>query len=271
MSIPPQQSSMYSNMSTGGGGVSVGGGGGTMPSPMAHMPPAPTAQVGRGFPPTAMAHAGGQPGLSMGMTSVSGTGGAPSLSGLQGPPPLAHAGGLSISDAFEGLGGTGDTGSISSYRASSPVPSSGFQMAHSYDQSAYSNTLPNQAPRATLIVPESASTLEQQPAAKQSSQSMTTVQLASSYDMGEANEELQKLRDALQKLQAENISLKANMGNMTDEEHDVQKELNATIAEVTKLASELTKSRAQVLASKSRLLESTAELKAANEKKGYVA
>ena len=57
---------------------------------------------------------------------------------------------------------------------------------------------------------------------------------------------------------------------MTDEEHDIQKELNATVAEVTKLASGLTNVRAQVLASKSRLLEATAELKAAQQKKGYV-
>jgi hypothetical protein len=220
----------------------------SMPSPMRAGPPLTVSSVGGGG---GMSVPGGPP---------------PPLSGLQGPPPLTQQfGGVSISDAFEGLGaGVGDTGSISSYRATTPVlaPSNGFgaaaatsgagmpslNLAADHDKEHVEKSAPPPAP--TMV---------------------TSAQLASSYDMGESSEELTKLRNALQKLQAENISLKAKMGSLTDEERDIQKELNATVAEVSNLANELTKTRAQVLASKSRLLESTAELKAAKEKKRYVA
>lgn len=97
----------------------------------------------------------------------------------------------------------------------------------------------------------------------------TSQQIKDSYNLGEASEELTKLRAILQKLQAENISLKATMGSLTEEEKDVQKELHGVVAEISKLSNELTSLRAKVLAAKSRLLEATAELKANNEKKGY--
>jgi hypothetical protein len=173
---------------------------------------------------------------------------------------------MNISDAFEGLNPAGDTGSISSYRASTPV-----QTTKSFDHSAPgSNAIPSpgQQPRATFMnadEQERAPVPSPAPAPPQ-----TTKQLASSYNMGEANEELEKLRGVLQKLQAENISLKAKLGTMGEEEKDIQKELSATIAEISKLSSELTTLRAQVLASKSRLLEASAELNAAKEKKKYV-
>jgi chromosome segregation ATPase len=94
----------------------------------------------------------------------------------------------------------------------------------------------------------------------------TNTDYIASYKMGGSTDELQKLKEALQKLQAENISLKASMGSLSLDEQDTQKELNATVAEVAKLSNELTKTRAQVLASKSRLLQAAAELKAAKEK-----
>jgi hypothetical protein len=181
---------------------------------------------------------------------------ASAFSGLAGPPPLTKTGGLSISDAFEGLDavgggsgglggshfGGGDTGSISSYRAATPPPAA-------------------MAPKVTTIPEVSAQDLNESRAPKE---------FVASYDLGDSHVELKKLREALQKLQAENISLKATMGNLGAEEQEVQRELNATVAEVTKLSHDLTKIRAQVLASKSRLLEATAELKAAKEKTTYV-
>lgn len=87
--------------------------------------------------------------------------------------------------------------------------------------------------------------------------------------MGEASEELVKLRAILQKLQAENISLKATMGGLTEDEKEVQKELHSVVQEISKLSHDLTSLRAKVLAAKSRLLEATAELKAGHEKKRY--
>jgi len=93
-----------------------------------------------------------------------------------------------------------------------------------------------------------------------------TEQLAASYYMGDDRTELDKLKDTLQKLQAENISLKAQMGSTTEEEREVKEETIATIEEISRLTSELAELRGRVLAAKSRLLESTAELKAAKEK-----
>lgn len=208
------------------------------------------------------------------------------LSGLAGPPPLTHqVGGLSISDAFEGLGGggAGDTGSISDYHATNQhstahpttTMAANMEASASSPMHAYSHPPPHQQQQQLSAVTTLEHDDEDEVNGEHAAHRVpvpatvkTTAQLAASYDMGGASEELVKLRNALQKLQAENISLKAKMGSMTDEERDVQKELSATVAEVSNLANELTQTRAQVLASKSRLLESTAELKAAKEKKG---
>jgi len=222
---------------------------------MASSPASPGGipSPGRGPPPlpSGFGAGGGRGPPSSGMM---GGGASSSLSGLPGPPPITQqAGGLSISDAFEGLAtGNGDTGSISSYRATTPVVT---QNTPSYVHSNHDDE-PSKPPEPVSEDSEPA------PAPK------TSIQLASSYDMGDTHEELVKLRAILQKLQAENISLKARMEGMTEEEKDIQRELSATVSEVSKLSSELTTLRAQVLASKSRLLEASAELKAAKEKKG---
>lgn len=92
-------------------------------------------------------------------------------------------------------------------------------------------------------------------------------QLAQSYNMGDDAIELDKLKGTLQKLQAENISLKAQLGSLTEEEKEVQKEVVATIHEIGGLSDELTGLRAEVHEAKSALLEATADLKASNEKK----
>jgi hypothetical protein len=95
-------------------------------------------------------------------------------------------------------------------------------------------------------------------------------ELASKYDMGDNAMELDKLKAQLQKLQAENISLRASLGSMTEEEKEVQKEVGATVAEIGKLSGELTTLRAQVLATKSVLLEATADLKGHKKKKAII-
>jgi Cytoskeletal-regulatory complex EF hand len=260
VSIPEPSAMPYMGYGGGGGGgmSAAQAGFGVLPSPAVAPKSMPSPMRAAGPTPTVSSMGGG-------VSMPSGL--APPLSGLQGPPPLTQQlGGVSISDAFEGLGGgAGDTGSISSYRATTPVlaPSNGFGVSAAPTTGAGMPSLNLAAANhdeepAVKLAPPPAPTM------------VTSAQLASSYDMGESSEELTKLRNALQKLQAENISLKAKMGSLTDEERDIQKELNATVAEVSNLANELTKTRAQVLASKSRLLESTAELKAAKEKKRYV-
>eukprot|EP00541_Cyclophora_tenuis_P006082 CAMPEP_0116565754 /NCGR_PEP_ID=MMETSP0397-20121206/14068_1 /TAXON_ID=216820 /ORGANISM="Cyclophora tenuis, Strain ECT3854" /LENGTH=475 /DNA_ID=CAMNT_0004092551 /DNA_START=35 /DNA_END=1462 /DNA_ORIENTATION=- len=85
--------------------------------------------------------------------------------------------------------------------------------------------------------------------------------------MGDDLSELSKLKETLQKLQAENISLKAQLGSMSQEERDVARETAATVEEISKLSNALISVRAEVLAAKTKLLESTAELTAAKEKK----
>lgn len=281
--VGTQDGSVAAGSMMGGGGpppIQVGGGsnGEGLPSPQAMRSP-------QGLPsPQSMMQAPSSPQQqqqhtmqmsSMPQPSSSGDGGIPSpgggggrppvasnmsnLANMPGPPPISQMGGVSISDAFEGLGG-GDTGSISSYRATTPYE----QQQTSYEQHNNPNVAsPKQSPKAEAA-PAPA------PASRTIESPKTTKQLASSYNMGEAHEELEKLKAVLQKLQAENISLKATMGSMTEEEKDIQKELSATVAEVSKLSNELTTLRAQVLASKSRLLEASAELKATKEKKEYV-
>jgi hypothetical protein len=169
-------------------------------------------------------------------------------------PPEVATSGMSISDAFEGLSTTsGDVhqSSLPAYVPDTPKHAYAFSAVPEEPPQVESPYAPP-APAPAWVAPPAPSTKS----------------LASSYDMGTANEELEKLKNVLQKLQAENISLKAQMGSMSEEEKDVQRELGATVAEVGKLSSELQTSRAQVLASKTRLLEASADLRAAREKKG---
>lgn len=187
---------------------------------------------------------------------------APAASGpppLQGPPPLEPRGGMSISDAFEGLGGGVDTGS---YAASAPpvVASASFDSG-----------IPDPEPVAPPSpAPRSMPTPMVEPTPVAAPPAPSTTQLASNYSQGDSHQELDKMKAVLQKLQAENISLKAQLGTLGDDEKQVQKELHATVDEIGRLSQVLTTLRAQVVAAKSKLLESTAELKAAQEKKGYV-
>lgn len=270
---PASQPAMSSTMSMGGPPPSTPERSQFQQQPMSAMPSPTMGAMSNIAPPPQMMTNTMPPSMPT-TNSISGGGGASTMAG---PPPLSQPGGVSISDAFEGLDGIGggmgdvmknptasgfhytaggDTGSISSYHASTPEVSTKHHLT--FEQ------------RADIVV-ETIS----DPAPEQYSNHVDTTinhsgnankDYVTSYKMGDSNSELQKLKEALQKLQAENISLKASMGSLSLEEQDTQKELNATIAEVTKLSNDLTKTRAQVLASKSRLLQAAAELNAAKEK-----
>lgn len=175
----------------------------------------------------------------------------------------SHAGGMlqsstgaaSISDAFEGLvTGGGDTESISTYKG----PSSQIHLSNSFEtnNSEFQSLQP--------------STYEHAPAHAPITSAAPLPKTRTSNRTDDSSSGTEELRAALQKLQAENISLKAKLGTMVGEDDDVRKELMKTVAEITGLSNELTTLRAQVLAAKSRLLEATGELTAANEKKRYV-
>ncbi|CAB9509662.1 Epidermal growth factor receptor substrate 15 [Seminavis robusta] len=255
--------------------------------PQAQLPPAQQQQQphGQQYPPAAPAYNSQQP--SIPDPSDGGMQGGMNPSGMAGPPPIAKPGGLDISDAFEGLSTTSDISSL-------PPPATGFGSlggggggfgSGAGNEPSYGGTsatafssmeqpspqlgpTPSPAmaspPQMHEPPPMTMSAPAPEPAPK------TSEVLAQSYNMSDNTGELDKLKTVLQKLQAENIALKAQLGTMTEEEKDVQRHINATVAEIGVLSNKLTTLRAQVLASKTRLLESTAELKAAQEKKGVL-
>ena len=297
---------MGTGLSVASGGASAGGGRMGSPSSMQQgmvapppgQPQPPQMQLNMSAPPSPgqppSIHRQPQaPPMAAG-TPVGGGGGPPPIqpspSGLSGPPPLQQPGGVNISDAFEGLSAA-DSGA--QYMASTPLPGgatlagAAAAVPASVTIETPSSPLPPPAPAVAtmaagggLSVPDMSTASSPPPpvdtrppiaaAAATPPPPKSTEQLASSYDMGSAHEELRKLKDVMQKLQAENISLKAQVGTLSEDEKDVQKQLSATVSEIGELSNELTTLRAQVLASKSRLLDATAELKAAQEKKGCV-
>ena len=213
--------------------------------------------------------------------------------GASGLPPLP-TGGMSISDAFEGMSVAGSVDPLygqqqqqqqqqpqmEQQQPSLPSYVPAEQPQQQQQQQSQLSPIPTPAmpdpslsnpPPESLMQPQlvpTPSVVEQAPPSPTPAPS--TKELASAYDMGDANQELGKLKDVLQKLQAENISLKAQLGSMSEEEKDVQKELSATVAEIGNLSNTLHTLRQEVLASKTRLLEASAQLKAAKEQQGYV-
>ena len=197
---------------------------------------------------------------------------------LNGPPPLPKTpiAAMDISDAFEGLdagsrlppqSGFGGLNGTPSYvhgaSTQAPVvetvneskPEAPIKREYSAEGYGYGTTLGT----ASSVGVTHSVTPMQTPS--------TTQQLAQNYNLGDSHSELGKLQAVLQKLQAENISLRAQVGSMTEDEKDVHKQIGATVEEISKLSSELTTLRAQVLSTKSKLLESTAELQAGRQKK----
>jgi predicted RNase H-like nuclease (RuvC/YqgF family) len=167
---------------------------------------------------------------------------------------------MGITDAFEGLNpaaaGQGYT-EPTKYDSMPPsLPSMGFNTLNSSQEPVIETITEPEKPSQSAYIP---------PAPVPPPKS--TEQLAASYKMGDDSDELKKLKATLQRLQAENIALRAQMGSMSEEERSVQKEAAATISEIARLSAELSEVRAQVLSTKSRLMESTAELTAAKEKK----
>lgn len=163
----------------------------------------------------------------------------------------------SISDAFEGL----DTGAVDeqSYTSAPPLYERNQQEQQQQQHGHQYGGIPE--PESVASTPDKATSGTSAPVTHESFKSSHRGPF----------EDTQKLKSTLQKLQAENISLKAQLGTMSEDEQEAQEELSKTVAEIGILSNKLTTLRAQVLAAKSRLLETTAELKAGREKKRYVA
>jgi hypothetical protein len=192
-------------------------------------------------------------------------------------PSLAPSTGMSISDAFEGLSVTsGDRmGAPAAAAAAAGGPAFAAPTLPSYVPAEQQPRVLSPPTTAAAMVPETVETsmapsmmMAQPPAPfAEEPPPPSTKQLAAKYNMGDESEELGKLKGILQKLQAENISLKAQLGTMTQEEKDVLKELNATVGEIGNLSNQLQGLRSEVLGAKTNLLEASAQLKSAQQQK----
>ena len=197
--------------------------------------------------------------------------------GAGGPPPIigsSSSGTMNISDAFEGMSAIG---SVTDYSHAAPEPEAPPAPAPalpSYVPDVAAAPTPAMVPEPPTPQPQP--TYEQppqspKPAVTESIPAPVAPAPVATYEVSDSHsEELAKLKSVLQKLQAENISLKAQLGNMTDEEKQVQQELGQTVSEITALSSDLGIKRQQVLDAKNRLLEAKAELKAQQDTKGVL-
>ncbi|KAL7579002.1 hypothetical protein ACA910_019046 [Epithemia clementina (nom. ined.)] len=213
------------------------------------------------------------------LVEAAGASAAAALKQVSQPPPLSAAqGGMSISDAFEGLGTDPTTPEMfapppepAPVEYAPPMPSS-----------------PEPAPAPVVAVPATAPLPGAHAATAQAGMSSSMSASAgggrglespdrsspptASSVMGTSSSstEVMQMRELLQKLQAENISLKAQLSGTTEDERDVQKELSMTIAEVARLSSVLSGLRQQVAAQKQRLADLTATLKSAKDNAGLL-
>ncbi len=198
--------------------------------------------------------------------------------GAGGPPPVVGSssmGGMNISDAFEGMSAIG---SVTDY-SHAPEPEAPPAPAPAPALPTYVPEAPIPAPAPVVVEP---ATPQPQPTYVQPVQmpepaiippaaAPTPPAPAPTYEVSDSqHDELAKLKNALQNLQAENVSLKAQLGNMTEEEKHVQQELGQTMAEITSLTENLKLTRQEVAEAKNRLLEAKAALNAQKEKKGVL-
>jgi len=84
---------------------------------------------------------------------------------------------------------------------------------------------------------------------------------------GNASAELEELRAAHQKLQAEAVSLRAKAGLVSDEEQEAQADIAKVASEIATLSTELEGLRTQVMEAKVKLTDAVATLKAQKDKK----
>jgi len=202
-------------------------------------------------------------------------------------PPIAGLGGMSISDAFNDLNPAppGVEGSASVLRPAPYLDQEIYPQQDQQQQHGYPPRVPTYpsgyvaAPAPPHFVsidrvqpsPDMSSMPPQSPARKPTPLNLdeAPVRTSSSGD-NKSNpdvEELAKLRTILQKLQAENISLRAQLGQYSEEEKQIKQEVSNTVTEIGVLSQELTGVRNRVVEAKASLIEATAELKGYVEKR----
>jgi len=221
-----------------------------------------------------------QPEQQMGMVNGHAGGGFGSGSGFGSSGTL---GGETVDDAFAGLpndpipdvdaysaiGGPASTTTVEQMPAipAPPlIPSTAAAAAPSpaLQSMAPPSSSPNMAPvQATQPVPPPpmpSSAAVPMPSPKSPSRNVVIT--------GNANAELEQLKTAHQKLQAEAVSLRAKAGLVSDEEQEAQADIARVASEIAILSTELEGLRTQVMEAKVKLTDAVATLKAQKEKKG---
>lgn len=196
---------------------------------------------------------------SMNVGAVSGpSGGEASFQPTSPPQPTLNnglnMGGMSISDAFGNINITTNGPSAAS---SDATPTT----AHHGHAASGGSGVPVPVNPTNQMVPQP------QPTFIPPQQTQPLQNTFSGDGSIASTEELKSLHGVLQKLQAENVSLKAQLGQFSDEEMSVKKQINQTITEISTLSMELNTLRTQVTDAKSSLIEATSELKAQIEKR----
>jgi hypothetical protein len=204
----------------------------------------------------------------------------------------SHAvGGETVDDAFAGLsntpvedvdeysavgsmagGGMSKMGGDGASLGGTSAMGGGMGMQNGSSQHSHSQQAHTSQPTVAAAVhhappspkPAPVQTHYQQASPQHSLSSRQPVRRASDDDF---NSELEKLRSAHQKLQAEVISLRAKANLVTDEEQETQAEIRQLAAGIAELSMELSGLKDQVAESKAKLADSLVMLKAQKEKK----
>jgi len=224
-------------------------------SGLSMSPPRPQQQMVQpmtpgGSPGPVQQQANGR-GLSMSMNGM-GSGGGMNMGRMGvGPPPV---GGMGISDAFSGI----QQQQQQSQQLQSSMNEGQHQGQQQYIQQ---QTMTNGAP-----APDGIGNSLAPPSLDSEGAGAGSTALAVA-DSAANRQGLEKVQGVLQKLQAENISLKAQLGVYSEEEKQVRDEIARTVAEIGTLSQELTSLRGSVADAKSSLIEASSELKAQAEKR----
>lgn len=201
------------------------------------------------------------------------------------PPPAAPQpamGGMSISDAFEGLDEPAPPTPAEPEPPAQPEPTPSVVSALPEPQVAPPASASYQNPPVAAPTP----VLQQQEPSPVPVPASVTVQPAVGISMSmptengappvpaaapttqaapASSQELIEAQELLQKLKAENISLKAQLSAVSEEEMAAQRELALTVSEIAKLSTQLSSMRSDITQQKARLSELTAAVKTSKE------
>jgi hypothetical protein len=237
----------------------------------------------------------------------------------QGPPPLPQshgAGGMTTPSLASGLGGLSISDAFDGMNASAPQPSMLMQGGGGESRQSQQEQPPSQMNMGQMQAPPTATEPQQQqqfpreinvppafsPAKRQNSiesglgmgsiaqnvqmrspapqkQAQSQAPMApyshaaaapvtrGTDDNEGASRQLEELQGVLQQLRAENISLKAQLSSFSEDEVQVKVDLESATKEVFTLSHELASLREQVASARTSLMEATSELKVQSAKK----